>query len=110
MPDRLEDHNQDTGIVFAYPAKKDYQEKRFVPLSEIPESWMENPLFLVTNEETQRMSDLAQERIDFLRAGLNMPDCRVLVKVGLDVDPDRRDEAGTSTEHIWFRLVSIQHL
>ena len=107
LADRLEDHNQDTGIIFAYPSKKDYQDKRFVPLSEIPGSWMENPLFLVTNEETQRMSDLAQERIDFLRAGLNMPDCRVLVKVGLDVDPDRRDEAGTSTEHIWFRLEKL---
>lgn len=104
VEDRAEDHNEDTGVIYAYPSRKDYQDKRFVPLSQIPEEWMDNPLFLVTNEETQRMSELARERIDFLRAGLNLPDSTVLVKVGLDVDADQRDAAGANTEHIWFRL------
>lgn len=105
--DRAEDHNEDTGVVYAYPSKKDYEDKRFVPLAEIPRQWLENPLFLVTNEETARMSELARERIDFLRAGLNMPDSKVLVKVGLDVDRDKRDEAGANTEHIWFALEKL---
>lgn len=107
MEDRREDHNEDTGIVYAYPTKQDYADKRFVPLPDLPKEWLDNPLFLVTGEETARMSRLARERIDFLRAGLNMPESSVLVKVGLDVDRSRREEAGTDTEHIWFRLQKL---
>lgn len=108
MDDRMEDHNEDTGVIYAYPTRDDYEGKRFVALSQLPREWLDNPLFLVTNGETRRMSELARERMDFLRAGLNMPDSKVLVKVGLDVDLDKREKAGTDKEHIWFELERLE--
>lgn len=107
VQDRLMDHNEDIGALYAYPNQKDYVEKNFVPICDLPANWLESPVLMVTAEETMRMSQLAMERLDFLRAGVHLPGSKAMVKVGLDVDAERREEAGSDTEHIWFQLEKL---
>lgn len=107
--DRKDGHNENTGCLFVYLSEEDYNAKQFVPLTELSESDFENPLIMVTDKETERMSALARERIYYLREGLEYEEAKAIVKMGLDVDEDKREEAGTDFEHIWFEVKGITH-
>lgn len=109
LNDRKDGHNENTGCLFLYLNEEDYEKGEFVPLSSLPKEDFENPLIMVTNEETERMSALARERIYYLREGLELEDAKAIVKMGLDVDEDRREEAGTDFEHIWFEVKEVTH-
>ena len=105
--DRKEDHNKHTGILYVYPSEEDYNEGHYIPLTDLPADVYENPLIMISNKETQRMSDLAKERFSYLRTGLLLPAASAIVKLGLKVDENKIEEAGTEFEHIWFEVKQI---
>lgn len=105
--DRDEVHGCNTGIIFTYLSEKDYKKGKYTSLMKIKESEFENPIFFVSNEETLRMSELARERISYLREALEQADAKAIVKIGLSVDEDKKEEAGCDHEHIWFEVKEI---
>lgn len=109
LNDRKDGHNENTGCLFLYLTEEDYKENNFVPLTELAEEDFENPLIMISNEETERMSALARERVYYLREGLEHEGAKAIVKMGLDVDEDEREEAGTDFEHIWFEVKEITY-
>lgn len=105
--DREETHSEDSGIVQAYLSSEDWKNEKPTPFSQMdPVSW-DNPLMMVTLSETRRMATLAQERVSFLKIGLNIPGASAVAKMALDVDEEKQEEAGTDLEHIWLSVQKI---
>lgn len=106
MKDRKKAHNKNFGIVFNYPSQEDYRNKKLVKLTQSRLFAEDNPLFLLTKEETERMSVLARERYNFLKDYYNKWE-EALVKARLKVDEDMAQAAGFEYEHIWFEIKEI---
>lgn len=107
--DREESHNQDTSCIFTYPSPEDFEQKRPVPLSVYDDLLAENPLYMISNRETERMKALAQERISYLKRMVGEEEVHILVKLGLKVDEEYASEVN-EREHIWFELKEISDL
>lgn len=105
--DRAEEHNRDTGLLFLYPDPQSLEADRPVPLIQLNPASFQNPAYLLTNTETQRMAELARERLGWLRRGLQTPGAQALVKLGLPVDPDQIQEASDGREHVWCQLKEL---
>ncbi|MCR4929557.1 MAG: DUF4026 domain-containing protein [Lachnospiraceae bacterium] len=101
--DRDEYHSDDYFVVMTYMTPKDEDEKKYSKIQDFDDVIEDNPIFMISTEETERMSALARERIDyFIRAKKKIRKCACLVKIGLKTDSE--DESGMSREHIWFEL------
>lgn len=107
--DREESHNQDTSCIFTYPSPDDLEQKRPVPLFVYDDLLAENPLYMISNRETERMKALAQERISYLKRMAGEEGVHILVKLGLKVDEEYASE-DNNREHIWFELKEISDL
>lgn len=107
--DRTDGHNENTGVLFVYPTPKDHENKRLVPVSYYNKQLADNPMLMISNEETQRMRSLAIERFEYLKQLFTSRDeyskFAALVKIGLEVDEQYRD--GDMKEHIWFELKEL---
>lgn len=105
--DRVDGHNENTGVIFAYPTEQDYNKKKMVHISEFNSLLNNNPIFMKTTEETNRMRQLAIERIPFLHKLWNTKEEKqVLIKVGLRVD--REYDSSDNKEHIWFEVNDLR--
>ncbi len=102
------DHRTDNGFVFLYLTPEDAEKKKLTQVTIIPENEFENLLVMVSDGETQRMSALARERFSYLKDGLKHPEAHAIVKISLRVDEDKKEEAGTDYEHIWFEVRTIE--
>ena len=111
-------HADPSGILFAV------EDGQFVSPQIYAKTLSENPIYYISNEETSRMSNQAQERFFCFRDSFNKhgvvsqndghhiataksqsePGWRFLVKLGLKVD---NIKAETEKEHLWFDVVSI---
>lgn len=104
--DRVEGHNENTGVLFVYPSPDDYEKRRLFPLTIFNEQLEENPMLMISTEETKRMSALARERVGYLRRLYErrgeFKKFAALVKIGLEVDEQYKD--GDMKEHIWFEV------
>lgn len=107
VKDREGGHNTRTSLVFAYKSPQDAQEGILTKISDYDHQWGDNPLFFISNEETERMKALARERFHFVRELAENPENRILLKLGLIVDEEHREETN-DTEHIWFELRSFE--
>lgn len=105
--DRMESHNGNTSAIFVYPTYEDFQEGQYAPLSIYDEYLQDNPLYMVTTKETERMKALAAERIEYMKQTLGCEDNHILVKLGLEVDDEHKTE-DNFREHIWFELLDIK--
>lgn len=107
--DREEGHNQDTCCIFTYPSPEDLDQGRMAPLSIYDELLAENPVYMVSTKETERMKALAMERISYLKRMVGEENATILVKIGLMVDDENKAD-GNEREHIWFELKEISDL
>lgn len=105
--DRTEEHNRDTGLLFFYPDPQSLEADRPVPLVQLNPDSFQNPAYLLTNGETQRMAALARERLSWLGHGLRTPGAQALVKLGLPVDSEQVQASGDGREHVWCQLKEI---
>ncbi len=108
--DRKEGHNSRTSIIFAYKNERDASLHNYSKLDIYDDLWEEgNPLFFISDQETERMKAAATERFDYMKKAWETLDCDVLIKIGLKVDEKYSEEAGnTNREHIWFQLVEMK--
>ena len=104
--DRQEGHNEDTCVVFVYPSQESLEEGRFSSLSINDELLEDNPIFMISNEETARMRALATERISYFFNAFGQKDTKLLVKLGLLVDEEHRKQEN-DREHIWFEVLNV---
>ncbi len=100
--DRREGHNSKTSIVFLYKSEEDEQGDVLSKVSLYDELWGENPLFFFSDEETERMRELARERFAYVKEQFKTKENTILIKIGLPLK-----EKG-KFEHIWFELIEIK--
>ncbi|MBS7368658.1 MAG: DUF2314 domain-containing protein, partial [Oscillospiraceae bacterium] len=84
----------------------DYEKRKLSEINIYNNLLKENPLLMISTEETNCMRALALERISYLR-GLfgrrgSFEKFAALVKIGLEVDEQYRE--GDMKEHIWFEI------
>lgn len=104
--DRMDGHNENTGAIFLYTCEEDYENHVFTPASILSKYLDDNPIFMKTSKETDRMKALAIERLSYLKKMLDSPmEKAILVKIGLEVDEEFKN--GDMKEHIWFELQSM---
>lgn len=101
--DRADGHNTRTAVLFMYKEEKDEMCRRYRKPSEFNGQWDDNPLFFISNRETDRMSALARERFGMARY-MAEQGCPVLLKIALQTD---HGESADDKEHIWFELTGF---
>ena len=104
--DRQEGHNQDTCVIFVYPSKESADKGMFYPLDIYDKFLKENPVFMISLEETARMRTQAVERISYLFEAARNKENHLLVKLGLKVD-DEYETEDNEKEHIWFEILEV---
>ncbi len=102
--DRQDGHNGNTSAIFVYPSRDDYENGNYAPLSIYDDILAQNPIYLFSLAETERMKALASERVAYLFRGLSNDENHALVKLGLTIDEEYRTE-DNNKEHIWFELL-----
>lgn len=100
--DRKNGHNSKTSIIFLYTSEEDENNCVLSKVSLYNELWGENPLFFFSDEETNRMKELARERFIYVKEAFKNKDNAILIKIGLPLK-----EKGKA-EHIWFELLEIK--
>ena len=107
--DRTEGHNENTGAVYLYKSEADSRSRRLSHISVYNSQLRENPILMITTQETERMCRLATERLEYMTKLFenrdNFNDFGIIVKVGLEVDEEYKD--GDMKEHIWFEIRDI---
>lgn len=108
--DRKDGHNSRTSLIFAYKNERDEKLCNYSKIDIYDNLWENgNPMFFISNQETERMKAVAEERFDYIKKAWEMLDCDVLIKIGLKIDEKYSEEAGnTNREHIWFQLVEMK--
>lgn len=105
--DRKEDHNENTCGIFVYASPEDLENEEYSPVCIFDEYLKENPIYMLSNKETDRMRRLAAERLPYMLKAAEDEDNVILVKIGLEVDEEFKEE-GEEWEHIWFELIDIE--
>ncbi len=103
---RKDGHDRDTCVVFVYPSQESADKGEFYPLDIYDKFMKENPVFMISNEETDRMRAQAVERISYLFDAAADQDNHILVKIGLPVDEEHKTQ-DNEREHIWFELLEV---
>ena len=67
-----------------------FRSGEFYPLDIYDKFMKENPVFMISNEETDRMRAQAVERISYLFDAAADQDNHILVKIGLPVDEEHK--------------------
>ncbi len=101
--DRENAHNTRTSPVFLYKSEDDMNKDVLSKVSIYNNNYANNPVYFFSNEETERMKSLAEERFDYLKKAFENNADKILIKIGLQTDGENIGEK----EHIWFELVSI---
>lgn len=102
--DREDSHNENTCGLFVYPSQEDVEKHQYAPLSIYDELLEKNPIYMISTQETERMKKLAAERLPYMLKAAQNPENTILVKIGLDIDEEFREEQN-HYEHIWFELL-----
>lgn len=102
--DREEGHNQNTCGLFVYASPEDIENRKYSPVSVFDDLLKDNPIYIISTAETERMKALAAERLPYMLKAAQDKDNKVLVKIGLAIDEEYRKEQN-NFEHIWFELL-----
>lgn len=100
--DRENGHNTKTSVIFVYLSEDDERNNRISKISVYDKLWGDNPLFFFSDEETERMKNVAIERFNYVKLASKNKDNTILLKIGLPLE-----EKG-KYEHIWFELLEFK--
>lgn len=98
---RGETHNTNRGMIFFYIDPAAMARKQITKIEDISSELKHNIVVYKSNIETNRMSALARERFDCIKAYIGRSEYMVRVKFGLEYN-----ECGDK-EHIWFTPTQI---
>lgn len=106
--DRTEEtgHNGYTGSLVVFESPEDINNGNYSHLSVFDELLANNPMFMISSEETARMKALALDRVDYMKRAFKENAKAILIKVGLEIDEEYRTDSNEK-EHIWFELKDI---
>ncbi len=108
IQDRQETHNTESVVLFLFQNEEDEEKHILTKLKEFDDKWGDNPIFFFSTKETNRMALLARERFHFVKDAYDNGVNSILIKIGLDVDEQHKDEDNPNQkEHIWFELVKF---
>lgn len=102
LEDRKDSHNSKTSIIFLYKSEEDENNKKISKVSIYDKLWGENPIFFISDKETNRMKELAIERFSYIKDAFKNKENAILIKIGLPLK--EKDKY----EHIWFELQEIK--
>jgi tetratricopeptide (TPR) repeat protein len=105
--DDRKDHDSPSGVLYLYKSEKDYNKGVLSHLNEAVPQLQENPLFFFSNEETNRMRSLAHERLKYVYELTFKDNNKTLLKAGIEVDAEHKQEDEANMEHLWFEVVDI---
>ncbi len=106
VDDRKDGHNSRTSLVFAYQSEEDEKNGKLSKVSVYNHVLGDNPLFFISDAETDRMRILARERFHFVREQGLKEGNKTLIKIGLLRDDNEGDS--NAREHIWFELAAFE--
>lgn len=107
--DRDDDvHGEDTYVLMMYNNPDAEKAKQYSKIQLINPHLKNNPMFLFSNSETERMKSLAIERIPYMKKGFENKDNNVIVKIGLVTDKEYWKDDKPQREHIWFELKEVK--
>ena len=101
-------HGEDTYVLMIYKNDRDEEAKRYTPVQDFNQFLDQNPMYMFSNAETKRMSDLAIERIPFMLKAFENKDNTIIVKIGLITDKAYWNGDKPEREHIWFELKDVK--
>ncbi len=102
LSDRKNGHNTKTSPIFIYKNEEDANNKKIDKVSIYNDMWGKNPIYFISDAETDRMSKLARERFDYLKKVNHEDGTMLLAKVALKVND------GKDLEHIWFEILEFK--
>ena len=105
LSDRQDGHRSKTSIIFIYQSEEDENQGKLSKVSVYNDLWGDNPIFFISDEETDRMKALAEERFDFVKEAAKNEENKIIIKIGLHVD---NAGSGHDREHIWFELIGFE--
>ena len=101
-------HSEDTCVLMIYKNSRDEEEKRYTPVNDFNQFLNQNPMYMFSNAETKRMSDLAIERIPYMLKAFSDKENQIIVKIGLLTDKEYWNGDKPQREHIWFELKDVK--
>ncbi len=104
LADRQDGHNTKSSVIFLYESEQNEEQNILSLVSVYNDLLGENPIYFISNEETQRMKELAIEKFDYVKEIFKPEENQVLIKIGLLTD----DHDPTNLEHIWFELLELK--
>lgn len=104
--DREEGHNQNTCIVCVYAEPDDIEKRKYSHVSVFDEFMKDNPIYMISTKETERMKRQAAERLNYMAEAFKNKDNKIIVKVGIEMDEEFRREQN-QFEYIWFELLEV---
>lgn len=105
--DREKSHNEDTCGIFVYASPEDLENRKYSPVSVFDEFLQDNPMYMISNKETDRMRNLAAERMNYMLDAAKNEENVIILKIGLEMDEEFRED-DTELEHIWFELLEVK--
>lgn len=97
-------HNTNSYIIFVYPNKDCFDAGDYYELSLYDDLLNDNPVYMISNEETNRMKQLALERISFIKKIAEKHPEYIHLKIGLKTDTEENDG---DKEYLWFVLKKL---
>lgn len=105
--DREDGHNENTCGIFVFASPEDLENGEYSPVSVFDEFLQDNPLYMISNKETDRMRNLAAERLNYMLEAAKNDDNAIILKIGLEMDEEFRED-DNEREHIWFELLEVE--
>ena len=100
--DRKNGHNSKTSVIFIYKNENDEKQEKITKVSDYDKLWGDNPIFFISNEETERMKIVAMERFNFVREAAKKKENKIIIKIGLKINESDK------FEHTWFELIEFE--
>lgn len=107
MNDREDGHNENTSAIFCYMSPDDVENHEYSEIQEYDDLLGGNPIYMLSNAETDRMRRLARERIDYMVKMSEDEEAEIIVKIGIKIDEEYED-TNVENEHIWFELIEVK--
>ncbi|MBO4679116.1 MAG: DUF4026 domain-containing protein [Lachnospiraceae bacterium] len=100
-------HSEDTCVLMVYKNPDNEAKKVYTKIQEYTDMLENNPIFMLSNSETERMRKLSQERIPFLKKGIAKKGNVAMVKIGVTIDEEYWEDGEPGREHMWFEVKKI---
>lgn len=105
--DREDSHNENTCGIFVFASQEDLENGEYSPVSIFDEFLQDNPLYMISNKETDRMRNLAAERLSYMLDAAKNDENTIILKIGLEMDEEFKED-DNEREHIWFELLEVE--